>query len=92
MTVIGGLAVSFSAVYVTHQIYGFMLLVAGIFSIFFIRIIGSLDSMQSDLRFLANRDKKFYEPESEKLKEINDGDNARSLKDIADKHNEKEYQ
>lgn len=42
-----------------------MLLVAGIFSIFLIRIIGALDSMQSDLRLIANRDKKLYEPESE---------------------------
>ncbi len=63
---IGGLAASFSAEYVTHQIVGIMLLVAGLFSVFLIRIIGALDSIQSDLRFLANKDKKFYEPESEK--------------------------
>ena len=42
-----------------------MVLVAGVFSIFLIKIIGSLDSMQSDLRFLANREKKVYEPENE---------------------------
>jgi hypothetical protein len=63
---IGGLAASFSAEYVTHQIVGIMLLVAGLFSVFLIRIIGALDSIQSDLRFLANKDKKFYKPESEK--------------------------
>lgn len=50
VTVIGGLAISFSAVYVTHQIYGFMLLVAGVFSIFLIRIIGTLDSIEKHLR------------------------------------------
>lgn len=43
-----------------------MLLVAGIFSIFLIRIIGSLDSIQYDLRYLANREKKLAELESEK--------------------------
>jgi hypothetical protein len=81
VTVIGGLAVSFSAVYVTHQIYGFMLLVAGIFSIFLIRIIGSLDSIQYDLRYLASREKKLVEFESEK-----------HLDDIDEKNKgEKEY-
>jgi site-specific recombinase len=66
VTVIGGIAVSSSAVYVTHQIYGFMLLVAGVFSIFLIRIIGSLDSIQYDLRYLASREKKLVELENEK--------------------------
>jgi hypothetical protein len=75
VTVIGGLAVSFSAVYVTHQIYGFMLLVAGVFSIFLIRIIGSLDSIQYDLRYLASREKKLVESESEKhLDDIDEKD------------------
>ena len=75
VTVIGGLAVSFSAVYVTHQIYGFMLLVAGVFSIFLIRIIGSLDSIQYDLRYLASREKKLVELESEKhLDDIDEKD------------------
>jgi hypothetical protein len=75
VTVIGGLGVSFSAVYVTHQIYGFMLLVAGVFSIFLIRIIGSLDSIQYDLRYLASREKKLVELESEKhLDDIDEKD------------------
>ena len=66
VTVIAGLAVSFSAKTVIHEMYGLMIVVGGVFAIFLIRIIGSLDSMQSDLRFLANREKKFYEPENEK--------------------------
>ena len=66
VTVIVGLASSFSAVYVTHQIVGIMLVVAGIFSIFLIRIIGSLDSIRDDLRYLANREKKLEDRESEK--------------------------
>lgn len=66
MTAVGGLATSFSAEYVTHQIVGIMLLVAGIFSIFLIRIIGALDSIQYDLRYLANRERKLDELESEK--------------------------
>ena len=52
-----------------------MLLVAGIFSIFLIRIIGSLDSIQYDLRYLANREKKLVELESEKhLDDIDEKD------------------
>ena len=43
-----------------------MLLVAGVFSIFLIRIIGALDSIQYDLRYLANREKKLAKAESEK--------------------------
>ena len=65
VTVLAGLATSFSSMYVTHQMVGIMLLVAGIFSIFLIRIIGALDSIQYDLRYLANREKKL-EHESEK--------------------------
>jgi hypothetical protein len=66
VTAIGGLATSFSAEYVTHQMVGIMLLVAGIFSIFLIRIIGALDSIQYDLRFMANREKKLAKPEGKK--------------------------
>ena len=43
-----------------------MLLVAGVFSIFLIRIIGSLDSIQYDLRYLANKEKKLGDLENEK--------------------------
>jgi len=83
VTVIGGLAVSFSAVYVTHQIYGFMLLVAGVFSIFLIRIIGSLDSIQYDLRYLASKEKKLVELESEK--HVDDIDEKDNVDDIDEK-------
>ena len=66
VTVIAGLAVSFSAVYIFHQMFGFMMIVGGVFSIFLIRIIGSLDSIQHDLRYLANKEKKLAEPVDEK--------------------------
>jgi len=65
-TIIGGLAESYSAVYVTHQIVGIMLIVAGVFSTFLIRIIGALDSIQYNLRYLANREKKVAQLEHEK--------------------------
>ena len=66
MTIIAGLSVSFSAKTVIHEIYGFMIVVGGLFAIFLIRIIGSLDSIQYDLRYLASREKKLVELESEK--------------------------
>jgi hypothetical protein len=75
VTIIAGLAVSFSAGFITHQIYGLMILVAGVFSIFLIRIIGCLDSIQHDLRYLANNEKKLAELESEKhLRNIDEKD------------------
>jgi hypothetical protein len=75
VTVIAGLAVSFSAKYVIHEIYGLMIVVAGVFSMFLIRIIGSLDSIQYDLRYLANKEKKLAELESEKhLRNIDEKD------------------
>lgn len=43
-----------------------MIVVGGLFAIFLIRIIGSLDSIQYDLRYLASREKKLVELESEK--------------------------
>jgi hypothetical protein len=66
VTVLAGLGVSFSAQYIFHQMFGFMMIVGGVFSIFLIRIIGALDSIQYDLRYLANKNKKFPEFESEK--------------------------
>jgi len=68
-----------------------MIVVGGVFAIFLIRIIGSLESIQYDLRYLANKEKKLAELESEKhLKEINDRDKARSLRDIADRDKDRE--
>lgn len=46
-----------------------MMIVGGVFSIFLIRIIGSLDSIQHDLRYLANKEKKSAELVDEKGKE-----------------------
>ncbi|HJU78666.1 MAG TPA: hypothetical protein VJ599_03770 [Nitrososphaeraceae archaeon] len=66
LTIIGGLGVSFSAKTVIHEMYGLMIVVGGVFSMFLIRIIGALDSIQFDLRYLANREKKLVETESEK--------------------------
>ena len=66
VTIIAGLAVSFSAKSVIHEMYGLMIVVGGVFAIFLIRIIGSLDSIQYDLRYLANKEKKLVELEREK--------------------------
>ena len=46
-----------SAKYVTHEIVGVMILVFGVFSIFMIRMIGALDSIQYDLRYLADKER-----------------------------------
>ena len=74
-TIIGGLAYSFSAQYVFHEILGLMITIAGVFSIFLIRIIGCLDSIQHDLRYLANNEKKLADLESEKhLRNIDEKD------------------
>jgi hypothetical protein len=55
--------------------YGFMMIVAGVFSIFMIRMIGCLDSIQDSLRYLANNEKKRAELESEKhLRNIDEED------------------
>jgi hypothetical protein len=65
VTILAGLAYLFSAQYVFHQMFAFMMMVGGVFSIFLIRIIGSLDSIQHDLRYLANKEKKLAEPVDE---------------------------
>ena len=85
MTTIAGLAYLFSAQYVFHQMFAFMMIVGGVFSIFLIRIIGSLDSIQHDLRYLANNEKKLAELGNEKhLRNIDE-------KDVGEiKQNEKE--
>ena len=54
VTIIAGLAYLFSAKYVFHEILGFMITIAGVFSIFMIRMIGGIDSIQHDLRYLAD--------------------------------------
>ena len=66
MTIIGGLAYLFSAQYVFHEILGFMITIAGVFSIFMTRMIGGIDSIQRDLRYLASNEKKLVELEREK--------------------------
>ena len=53
LTIIGGVALSNSAVLVFHEMFAYMIIVGGIFSMFLIRIIGALDSIQGDLQYLA---------------------------------------
>ena len=69
VTILAGLAYLFSAQYVFHEILGFMIAIAGVFSIFMIRMIGGINSIQHDLRYLANKEKKSAELVDEKGKE-----------------------
>ena len=70
MTVIGGLAISSSSVYVTHQIYGLMLLVAGVFSIFLIRIIGAIDLLTINDEFRLRRKVEVLEIEKSRIDKL----------------------
>ena len=57
VSMIAGIALSTSAQYIFHEMFGYMIIIGGLFSLFMIRIIGCLDSIQYDLRYLANNEK-----------------------------------